>query len=301
MKKTRIGGSILLLIVLMALFVALAVGLSKLFETEEKSSGLIDALDYGSRIGIIPIEGTIMTSDEILKDLRKFQKKSSIKAIVLRINSPGGAVAPAQEIYREIEKIKKKKPIVASMETVGASAAYYIASNATRVVCSRGTITGSIGVIMMLPDIHKIAEKIGVGVNIVKAGKFKDIGSGFKPLTEDEKNLLETFAVEIHDQFIADVATGRKEKIEINKLREIADGRFFSGEKAREYGLVDNIGNFYDAVQIAAELGGVKGDPQLEYPKKKWNNYLDMVLESASTALVGFSRRAGLVGSPEMR
>jgi protease-4 len=301
MKKTRIGGSILLLIVLMALFVALAVGLSKLFETEEKSSGLIDALDYGSRIGIIPIEGTIMTSDEILKDLRKFQKKSSIKAIVLRINSPGGAVAPAQEIYREIEKIKKKKPIVVSMETVGASAAYYIASNATRVVCSRGTITGSIGVIMMLPDIHKIAEKIGVGVNIVKAGKFKDIGSGFKPLTEDEKNLLETFAVEIHDQFIADVATGRKEKIEINKLREIADGRFFSGEKAREYGLVDNIGNFYDAVQIAAELGGVKGDPQLEYPKKKWNNYLDMVLESASTALVGFSRRAGLVGSPEMR
>jgi len=245
MKKTRIGGSILLLIVLMALFVALAVGLSKLFETEEKSSGLIDALDYGSRIGIIPIEGTIMTSDEILKDLRKFQKKSSIKAIVLRINSPGGAVAPAQEIYREIEKIKKKKPIVASMETVGASAAYYIASNATRVVCSRGTITGSIGVIMMLPDIHKIAEKIGVGVNIVKAGKFKDIGSGFKPLTEDEKNLLETFAVEIHDQFIADVATGRKEKIEINKLREIADGRFFSGEKAREYGLVDNIGNYF--------------------------------------------------------
>lgn len=301
MKKTRLGGSILLLIVLMALFVALAVGLSKLFETEEKSSGLIDTLDYGSKIGVIPIEGTIMTSDEILKDLRKFQKKSSIKAIVLRINSPGGAVAPAQEIYREIEKIKKKKPIVASMETVGASAAYYIASNASRVVCSKGTITGSIGVIMMLPDIHKIAEKIGVGVNIVKAGKFKDIGSGFKPLTEDEKNLLEMFAVEIHDQFIADVAIGRKEKIEINKLREISDGRFFSGEKAREYGLVDNIGNFYDAVQIAAELGGVKGDPQLEYPKKKWNNYLDMVLESASTALAGFSRRAGLVGSPEMR
>lgn len=301
MKKTRLGGSILLLIVLMALFVALAVGLSKLFETEDKSSGLIDTLDYGSKIGVIPIEGTIMTSDEILKDLRKFQKKSSIKAIVLRINSPGGAVAPAQEIYREIEKIKKKKPIVASMETVGASAAYYIASNASRVVCSKGTITGSIGVIMMLPDIHKIAEKIGVGVNIVKAGKFKDIGSGFKPLTEDEKNLLEMFAVEIHDQFIADVAIGRKEKIEINKLREISDGRFFSGEKAREYGLVDNIGNFYDAVQIAAELGGVKGDPQLEYPKKKWNNYLDMVLESASTALAGFSRRAGLVGSPEMR
>lgn len=289
------------LIILMGVFVALVVGLSKIFEAEEKNSGLMEAFDIGSKIGVIPIEGTIMTSDEILKDLRKFQKKSSIKAIVLRINSPGGAVAPAQEIYREIERTKKKKPVVASMETVGASAAYYIASNASRVVCSRGTITGSIGVIMMLADVHKIAEKIGVGVNIVKAGKFKDIGSGLKPLTDDEKVILESFAVEIHDQFISDVSSARKDKIEVDKLREISDGRFFSGEKAKEFGLVDNIGNFYDAVQIAAELSGVKGDPQLEYPKKKWNNYLDVVLESASIAFSRFYQSAGLVGAPDIR
>ncbi len=301
MKQSRLGVSILFLLALMALFVALAVGLSKLFESEEKSSSLIETFDYGSKIGVIPIEGTIMTSDDILKDLRRFQKKSSIKAIVLRINSPGGAVAPAQEIYRELDRIKKKKPVVASMETVGASAAYYISSNATQVVCSKGTITGSIGVIMMLPDLHKIAEKIGVGVNIVKAGKFKDIGSGLKPMSEDEKQVLETFAIEIHEQFIMDVAGARKDKIDLDKLREISDGRFFSGEKARELGLVDNIGNFYDAVQLAAELGGVKGEPQLEYPKKKWNNYLDILLESASAALAGFYNNAALKGSPEIR
>ncbi len=301
MRKNRLGGSILFLVILMALFVALAVGLSKFLESEDQESGLMEAWDYGSKVGVIPIEGTIMTSDEILKDLRKFHKRSSIKAIVIRINSPGGAVAPAQEIYREIERIKKKKPVVISMETVGASAAYYIASNATRVVCSRGTITGSIGVIMMLPDIHKIAEKIGVGVNIIKAGKFKDIGSGFKPLTDDEKQILETFAVEIHDQFINDVASGRKGKISMDKLREISDGRFFSGEKAQEYGLVDDMGNFFDAVQIAAGLAGIKGDPQLEFPRKKWNNYFDLVLESATSAVARFYHNADLSASPAVR
>ncbi len=301
MKKNRLGGSILFLVILMALFVALAVGLSKFFESEDQESGLVEAWDFGSKVGVIPIEGTIMTSDEILKDLRKFHKRSSIKAIVIRINSPGGAVAPAQEIYREIERIKKKKPVVISMETVGASAAYYIASNATRVVCSRGTITGSIGVIMMLPDIHKLAEKIGVGVNIIKAGKFKDIGSGIKPLTDDEKQILETFAVEIHDQFINDVASGRKGKISMEKLREISDGRFFSGEKAQEYGLVDDMGNFFDAVQIAAGLAGIKGDPQLEFPRKKWNNYFDLVLESASSAVAKFYNNADLSASPAVR
>ncbi len=301
MKKTRIGGSILFLIILMALFVVLSVGLSRYLESEDQGPGLIETLDYGAKVGVVPIDGAVMTSDEILKDLRKFSKKTAIKAIVVRINSPGGAVAPAQEIYREIERIKKKKPVVASMETVGASAGYYIASSASRVVCSRGTITGSIGVIMMLPDIQKLAEKIGVGVNIVKAGKFKDIGAGIKPLTDDEKKILETFAAEIHEQFINDVAHARKDRISLDKLREISDGRFFSGEKAREYGLVDDIGNFYDAVQIAAGLAGVKGEPQLEFPRKKWNNYLDIVLESASSALSRLYQKPGLMNAPELR
>jgi protease IV len=176
--------------------------------------------------------------------------------------------------------------VVASIETVGASAAYYIASSAERIVCSKGSITGSIGVIMMLPDIHKVIEKIGVSVNVIKAGAFKDIGSGIKPLDDQERDILQNFAKEVHEQFISDVLQGRKGKIEEDKLREIADGRFFTGQSAKELGLVDSMGNFYDAVKVAANLGGTKGEPELEYPKKRWSSYLDLFMDSASKSLI---------------
>jgi protease-4 len=295
MKKTRTGKAILFIAFLVAAFIVIAVTASMILETDKETSAWTDILEYGNKVGVVPIEGTITSSDEILKQLRKFRKKSSIKAIVLRINSPGGTVAPAQEIYREIGKVRKKKPVVSSMETVGASAAYYIASNSDRIVCSAGTITGSIGVIMMLPEIHKVIEKIGINVNVIKAGKFKDIGTGVRPLTEEERNILENFAGSIHEQFISDVAAGRKGKIDKDKLRSIADGQFFSGEKAKEIGLVDTIGNFYDAVKIAAELGGVKTEPELVYPKKKWGGLLDVLLESAMNSLTRIADRTRLI------
>ncbi len=208
------------------------------FLSEEKeASTWAGILEGGNKIGVINIEGTIADADEILKQMKKFRKKSSIKAILLRVNSPGGTVAPAQEINREIERTKKKKPVVVSMETVAASAAYYISSNANNIVCSRGTITGSIGVIMILPEIHKVIQKIGVDVNIIKAEKYKDLGVGVKPLGEDERNILENFAAEVHEQFISDVAKGREGKIDREKLKEIADGRFFTGEKGQRNGV----------------------------------------------------------------
>jgi len=286
MKKSRLGVSLAFVMALMIIFVIMVMTLSRFLDTEDRSTGISEILDYGNKIGVISIEGTILTCDETLKELKKFRKKSSIRAILLRINSPGGTVAPAQEIYREIEKIRKKKPVVASIETVGASAAYYIASSADRIVCSKGSITGSIGVIMMLPDIHKVIEKIGVNVNVIKAGAFKDIGSGIKPLDDQERDILQNFAKEVHEQFISDVLQGRKGKIEEDKLRDIADGRFFTGQSAKELGLVDSMGNFYDAVKIAANLGGVKGEPELEYPKKRWNSYLDLFMDSASKSLM---------------
>lgn len=295
MKKNRTGKAILFIAFLVVAFIVIAIAASMVLETEKETSGWTDLLGYGNNVGVVPIEGTITSSDEILKQLRKFRKKSSVKAIVLRINSPGGTVAPAQEIYREIGKVRKKKPVVSSIETVGASAAYYIASNSDKIVCSAGTITGSIGVIMMLPEIHKVIEKIGVNVNVIKAGKFKDIGTGFRPLTGEERNILETFAENIHEQFIGDVAAGRKDKIDIEKLRSIADGQFFTGEKAKEMGLVDTIGNFYDAVKIAAEMGGVKTEPELVYPKKKWGGLLDVFLESAVDSLNKIADRTRLI------
>jgi len=286
MKKSRLGASLAFIMAVMIIFVIIVMTLSRLLDTEDRSSGISEILDYGNKIGVITIAGTILTCDETLKEMKKFRNKSSIRAILLRINSPGGTVAPAQEIYREIEKIRKKKPVVASIETVGASAAYYIASSADRIVCSKGSITGSIGVIMMLPDIHKVIEKIGVNVNVIKAGAFKDIGSGIKPLDDQERDILQNFAKEVHEQFISDVLQGRKGKIEEDKLREIADGRFFTGQSAKELGLVDSMGNFYDAVKVAANLSGIKGEPELEYPKKRWNSYLDLFMDSASKSLM---------------
>jgi protease IV len=287
MKKSRTGMAILVICGLMAAFVLIVVAVSLIGGTEKDESGWTGSFfDRGDKIGVITIEGTILTSDETLKQLRKFRKKKAVKAILIRINSPGGTVAPAQEIYREIEQTRKKKPVVASMETVGASAAYYIASSADRIVCSPGTITGSIGVIMMLTEIHKVIEKVGVNVNIIKAGKFKDIGTGVRALTDPEREILENFAKEIHEQFIKDVASGRKGKIDEEKLRTIADGRFFTGEAAKAMGLVDTMGNFYDAVKIAAGLAGVKGEPELLYPDKKWKGYLDLLTESAAGAVV---------------
>lgn len=301
MKKSRTGVAVLFIGFLMAAFVALIVGLSLLSNEKEETGIWSSFLEGGNKIGVVTIEGTIMSSDDILKLMKKYRKKSSIKAVLLRVNSPGGSVAPAQEIYREIARLREKKPVVVSMETVAASAAYYISSNADAIVCSQGTITGSIGVIMILPEIHQIIQKIGADVNVIKAGKYKDIGSITRPLTEEERAILNGFAAEIHEQFISDVIRGRKGKIEEQKLREIADGRFFTGEKAKEWGLVDDIGNFYDAVKIAAKLGNIKTEPELVYPKKKWDNLLDVFMESAASAVVKVVERTRAIQAPTIQ
>jgi protease-4 len=292
MKKSRAGLALLVIILLVAGF-ALLVAVLSVIGGDGDGSGLSGLLASRNKIGIVPIDGTITESEDTLKLMRKYRKNKTIRAVILRINSPGGAVAPAQEIYREIERLKEKKPVVASIETIGASAAYYIASNTSRVVCSKGTITGSIGVIMILADMHEVLDWAGVKVNIIKAGKFKDIGSGVRPLTDKEREILESFAEEIHEQFIKDVAKGREGKIDIEKVREIADGSFFTGSKAKELGLVDEIGNFYDAVKIAAKLGNIDGEPKLEFPEEKWDSYLDVFMESASRSIGKALYKAG--------
>ncbi len=297
MKKSRFGLAILFLFCLMVAFAVVALMVSPLYKSNGETSHLGGVFDFGNKIGVIKLEGTLTSSDETLKQLRKYSKRSAVKAIVLRINSPGGSVAPAQEIYREIRKVSKKKPVVASMETVGASAAYYIASAADEIVCSNGTITGSIGVIMFLSNLQELIRHIGVNVNVIKAGKYKDIGSPVRPLTPEERKILETFAEEIHEQFIKDVLAGRKNKIDEAKLRTIADGRFFTGAKAKEMGLVDTIGNFYDAVKIAGKRAGISEEMDLVYPKKRWDSYLDLFLESMTNAFARIAGRSRLIHS----
>lgn len=150
---------------------------------------------------------------------------------------------------------------------------------------------------MMLADLHQAIDKIGVSVRIIKSGEYKDIGTGVRPMTDDERLILQSFAKEVHEQFIRDLVAGRKGKIQEETVRSVADGRFFTGERAKELGLVDTLGNFFDAVKIAATLGGIKGEPKLEYPEKRWDNYLDLLMESVSRAAYRAVERTKLMPS----
>lgn len=232
----------------------------------------------GNRVGEIEIKGTLLSSEETLKQIKNFRKESAIKAIVLRIDSPGGAVAPAQEIYEEIRRTAQTKPVVASMGSVAASGGYYIASAANHIIANPGTITGSIGVIIHLPNLRELFGKIGYQMTTIKSGRFKDIGNPAREMTEEEKELLQATIDETYRQFVRDVALARK--LPEEEVRRIADGRIIMGEKALELKLVDQLGNFEDAVAKAGELGKIEGEPEVEKAKKSRLSFLDFLLGS---------------------
>ncbi len=217
-------------------------------------------------IGIVEINGMILSSKRIIQNIKTFKDNNAIKAIILRIDSPGGGIGPSQEIYREIIKTKTDKPIITSMGSVAASGGYYIASATDKIVANSGTITGSIGVIMEYANIQEIAKKIGISPVVIKSGEFKDIGSPLRELTDSEKIILQDLVDELHLQFVSDAAKARAIKLEI--MMELADGRVYTGQKALELNLIDRLGNLDDAVQWAGELSGIKGKLTPVYPKE---------------------------------
>nr|MBI5096051.1 signal peptide peptidase SppA [Nitrospirota bacterium] len=225
----------------------------------------------GNKIALVKIEGVILDSREIIEELKEYNSNESVKAILLRIDSPGGAVAPSQEIYEEVKKIRDegKKKIVTSMGSVAASGGYYIASVSDKIVANPGSITGSIGVIMELANVSGLMKKVGVESVIIKSGKYKDIGSVFRTMTKEERDLLQGLMDDVHDQFIEAVAVGRD--IEKERLIPIADGRVFTGRQAKELGLVDEIGNMQDAIKIAADMVGIVGEPSILEKKKRFS------------------------------
>lgn len=241
-------------------------------------------IGFSDKIGVIEITGQISDSDTVLQQLIDFNKDKRIKAIVLRINSPGGGVGASQEIYREVSRVTESKKVIVSMGDTAASGGYYIASAGDRIVANPGTITGSIGVIMSFYRIEELSKKIGFTLEVIKSGEFKDTGSSFRELTEREKELMNGVVLNIQEQFIKAVAEGRK--LPVDKVREIADGRIFSGEMAKELGLVDQLGNFQDAVNLAAELAGIEGEPTLVYPKKTQLKLWDIIFRSAGQAIL---------------
>ncbi|MBI5025440.1 MAG: signal peptide peptidase SppA [Nitrospirae bacterium] len=221
------------------------------------------------RVALIRVEGVILDSKAVIDELKEYSRDSSIKAIVLRVDSPGGGVAPSQEIYEEVKKAKTKKKIVVSMGSVAASGGYYVACPADKIVANPGTLTGSIGVIMEIPNFEGLMKKIGVKTEVIKSGRHKDIASVFRSMSPEERDILQSVLDDVHDQFIKAVAEGRNMKFDY--VRSLADGRIFTGNKAKEFGLVDEIGNLEDAILLAAELSGIKGEPEVVSKKEKFN------------------------------
>jgi protease IV len=217
-------------------------------------------------IGIVEINGMILNSKKVIQDIQTFNKDDDIKAIILRVDSPGGGIGPSQEIYREIMKIKPTKKIITSMGSVAASGGYYIASATNGIVANPGTITGSIGVIMEYVNLMEIAQKIGISPIVIKSGEFKDMGSPLRELKESEKKLFQALVDELHLQFVTDASKARD--IDLETMKTLADGRVYTGQKALQLKLIDRLGNLDDAVQWAGELGNIQEELVPVYPKE---------------------------------
>lgn len=238
--------------------------------------------EFGEKVGVVEITGVIVEARDAIDQIKQLREEDSIKAIVVRINSPGGAVAPAQEIYREIRKTVPLKKVIASLGSVAASGGYYIAAAADGIMASPGTITGSIGVIMAYTNYRALLDKIGLVPVVVKSGVYKDTGSPVREMTEKERELLEDFTAKIHRQFVKDIVDGRR--MDTQKVEALANGRIYTGEESQALGLVDRLGNIEDAIEWAGRMGGIEGDVSAVYVGKDRFSLLDYLLGTSLKA-----------------
>jgi protease-4 len=252
-----------------------------------------NVLSLGGKVGIVEVKGVINDSDDVVDALKTFAKSPSVKAVVVRIESPGGGVAPSQEIYQAIRELQAEKPVIASMGGVAASGGYYVASACNAIVANPGTLTGSIGVIMELGNAEGLLQKLGVQPEIVKAGAYKDMGSFVRPMTDAERGLFQEMIDTVHTQFITAVAAGRG--MDKDQVRALADGRIFSGEQAKVAGLVDQLGGLEDAVALAASKAGIEGEPNVTHARSSrepW--WWKLLFNLAPVGPFGSSRAFGL-------
>lgn len=243
-------------------------------------------LAMGDKVAVVNTTGVIKDSTTIIDQLLRFKKDKSVKAIVLRIDSPGGGVGPTQEIYEEVKKIRGRKKVLVSMGSLAASGGYYIACAADKIIANPGTITGSIGVIIEFGNVEELMKKIGFKSVIIKSGEHKDVMSPFRSITEQEKIILQGVIDSVHSQFIEAVVEGRKLKRE--DVAKIADGRIFSGEQAKALGLVDALGNLQDTISMASEMAGIKGEPNVIYPPKDRFSILDFLFQRMVTDFINY-------------
>jgi protease-4 len=261
-------------------FLALAYGVVK---------GETPRLSSGPRIGVVEVKGAIgagsggVDPERVMKQLRRFVEDSSIKAILVRIDSPGGAVAPSQEIHEEVQKAARKKPVICSLGNIAASGGFYVAVGCSKIVAQPGTLTGSIGVISQFVNAQGLIARFDLKFETIKSGKLKDMGSPFREMAPEERAYWQETTNRIFEQFLAAVVEGRK--LPEAEVRAVADGRVLTGEDAKELGLVDELGNFYTAVDLAMEAAGQKGEPALVYPPEDGVRFFEQLMSGGARAV----------------
>ena len=269
----------------LTLFFIVCIGLISLLAGGEKAF-------KGDGVGLVEIKGLIVDSQDTVKQLHDLKKNRHVKAVVVRIDSPGGVVGPSQEIHDEVKKLATHKKVLVSMGSVAASGGYYIAAPATKIYSNPGTITGSIGVLMKFSNMEGLMEKVGLKAFTLKTGQYKDAGSPLRPMQPEERAMLQGVIDSAHGQFIRAVAEGRK--IPLEEVRKIADGRVFTGEQALGLKLVDKLGTLQDAIEEAGRLAGIEGEPQVIHPPKKKKRFLDLLVEETASSLASTLGPEGL-------
>lgn len=276
---------ILGLFILTGIFFFFIGGISLLISSLISHGPGTDIFTKKDGVGIVELKGLIISPEQVLKHLTEFRHNPNVKSIVLRIDSPGGSVGASQEIYKEVMRTNEVKPVIASMGSMGASGGYYAALGAENIIANPGTMTGSIGVIIKFPNLEGLFEKIGYRSEVIKSGPLKDVGASNRPMSEKERKLMQDLIDNVYGQFVRDIAIARG--MEENTIKELADGRIYTGEQALEVGLIDSLGNFTDAIIIAAEMGGLDiENPQLLYPKVDRAFSLFNLLTNAEQSLV---------------
>jgi protease-4 len=271
--------------VIFGMFILLAMGILFYFFFYKAGlhSGKNTSFSLNDKIGVVCVEGVIVDSQVITEQLDEFGKDDSIVAIVLRVDSPGGGVAASQEIYDAVIELKKKKKVVVSMGSVAASGGLLVACAADKIVANPGTITGSISAIMQFANFEELMKKVGLKSSVVKSGQYKDIGSPLRDMTPEEKVIIQDLVDDIYNQFVDVIVKERK--LPREKVVAIADGRVFSGRRAKELGLVDYLGDMSSAAKLASKLAGKDGKYELVYPSKKRKSVFDYLLESTASQI----------------
>ena len=278
-KMEKNNGRIIIGVFLLIAFMFLSSIVFIAFSFKKSESVVKEFSVETSQVAVVEIKGAIMESKQVIKKLLRAEKNDQYKAIIVRVDSPGGAVGPTQEIYDEIIRIDEKKPIYASFGSVAASGGYYIGAAARKIFANKGSITGSIGVIMSFMDASKVFEFLKLNPQIVKSGLYKDIGSPNRSLTTKEKDLLEGTIAKVHQQFRDDILKRREKRIK-GKIVDLTQGQIFSGEEAKEYGLVDELGGLYTASKFMHEELKLDGDfRNLAFIKKRRESRFSELLE----------------------